>query len=116
LDLGPNDIRDALETLDQKDQILAMAAQGRIGEAFRGKPEAKRITQLLGSSLTFDWAPYFDSFDFVFVDGGHSDECVAADSAAAVRLTRAHGLILWDDYSWLYPAVPRHLEQLLSFQ
>ena len=83
------------------------------GEAFRGTPEAARITQLLGDSATFDFAPYAGRIDLVYVDGAHTYEYVRSDTAAALAMLSPGGTIVWDDYgsnpgvyAWLNELAP----------
>lgn len=69
-----------------------------MGEKFRDTPEAERITQLRGDSLTFDFGPWADTVDLVFVDAGHDYTHGLADSHTALRLARPGGWIFWDDF------------------
>jgi predicted O-methyltransferase YrrM len=55
------------------------------------------VTQLIGNSLTFDFSPYYGKFDLVYVDGGHSFECITADFAHATQLVRPGGIVIVDD-------------------
>lgn len=68
-------------------------------------PEAKQllgqrtITQLFGDTATFDFSPYYNSCDFVFVDAAHTYDYVTNDSAIALKLLKDNkGIILWHDY------------------
>lgn len=73
--------------------------KARSGTQFLDKPEARKITQLHGDTATFDFSPYFNRMDFVFVDASHAYEYVVNDSLAALKLLRnGKGIILWDDY------------------
>jgi predicted O-methyltransferase YrrM len=85
-----------------------------IGDQFRGAPEAARarITQLLGDSATFDYGPYENSVDFVFVDGSHEYRYVLNDTRRAFSLLRdGRGTIVWHDYG-VWPGVTRGLDEL----
>jgi predicted O-methyltransferase YrrM len=79
------------------------------GPAWRGA--AQRITQLLGDSATFDWAPYAGRAGLVFVDGSHAYDYVRKDSATAMRLVAKGGLVLWHDYG-RWEGVSRALDEL----
>lgn len=68
------------------------------GAYFAGSPESGRITQLFGWSNVFDFSPYVDSIDMVFIDGDHSRDAVAVDTRSAIKIARSGGLIVWDDY------------------
>ena len=57
-----------------------------------------------------------NSVDFVYVDGDHSYEGVVADLEAALRVTRARGLIVCDDYmlgKWWKDGVVRAVHEFL---
>ncbi len=83
------------------------------GEAFRDTPEAARIVSLYGDSATFDYAPYEGCMDVIYVDGGHSYDCVVNDTRAAQRMLKKGGLVVWDDYpSW--PGVYAALTEFAS--
>lgn len=84
------------------------------GEAFRDTPEAARITQLWGDSMTFDFAPYTGRMDLVYVDGAHTYEYVRSDTRHALALLSPGGTIVWDDYgsnpgvyAWLNELAPQ---------
>ncbi|MBV9008319.1 MAG: class I SAM-dependent methyltransferase [Verrucomicrobia bacterium] len=84
-----------------------------IGACFVGTPEAARITQLLGDSAKFDFSPYCNSMDLVFVDGSHAYEYVLSDSRNAFELLASHkGWILWHDYGGHWPELTRALNYL----
>jgi len=68
------------------------------GEAFRNTAESKRITQLYGDSQTFDFSPWYNKCDFVWVDGCHDYRHVICDSLNAFKLCRPGGWIAWHDY------------------
>lgn len=69
------------------------------GITFRNAPEAKKITQLFGDSAAFDFSPYRQKMDFIFIDGAHTYEYVKSDTERALdMLSPAGGIILWHDY------------------
>ncbi|HVF40782.1 MAG TPA: class I SAM-dependent methyltransferase [Gemmatimonadaceae bacterium] len=79
---------------------VQFADKAQSGRRFRGTPFEKKITQLYGDSGAFDFSPYYDSIDMVFVDASHTYEHVINDSLHALRMLRCgHGLIVWHDYS-----------------
>ncbi len=53
------------------------------------------ITQIKGESSTFDPRPY-GAMDFVFVDGGHDQKTILADTSHAFRMQPK--AIAWHDY------------------
>lgn len=83
-----------------------------VGARLLGRPEAGRVTQLLGDSATFDFTPYYDRIDLVFVDGAHAYDYVISDSRHALKmLPSGRGVILWHDYGG-WPGVTRALNHL----
>jgi hypothetical protein len=72
---------------------------------------AGRITQLLGDSATFDWAPHAGRAGLVFVDGSHAYDYVRKDSETAMRLVAKGGTVLWHDYG-RWEGVSRALDEL----
>ncbi len=62
-------------------------------------PAVGNIIQLYGDSGQFDFTPYRNSIDLVFIDGSHDYDYVLNDSEAALTLLReGKGVILWHDY------------------
>ena len=112
LDLPP-DFTDAnTATLTSGDVEWTRIVRGTTGIAFQGRPEAARIHQLFGDSLTFDVTGTVPEADLCLIDGGHSYECVKADTENAFKILKPGGLIVWDDYCWSLPGVSRYLHEL----
>ncbi len=67
---------------------------------FTGMPTEKKITLLTGNSRTFDFGPWTESIDLIFVDGGHDLATVTDDTATSLRLASKNrpSCILWHDY------------------
>jgi len=73
------------------------------GSRYLGTDCEQKITQLYGDSATFDFSPFLDTMDFIFVDGAHSYEYVLNDSKQALKLLKGgKGLILWHDYDKIW--------------
>lgn len=73
------------------------------GVRFLGTDCQQKITQLYGDSSTFDFSPFYNTVDFLFIDGSHSYEYVLSDSKLALDLLRdEQGVILWHDYGKLW--------------
>ncbi|MFA5795150.1 MAG: class I SAM-dependent methyltransferase [Candidatus Brocadiia bacterium] len=88
--------------------------KNRSGSRYIGRPEANKITQLYGDSATFDFNPYFNSIDFVFIDGSHAYDYILNDSRIGLKLLRNNrGIILWHDYG-VWEGVTRALNELLA--
>jgi predicted O-methyltransferase YrrM len=94
LDLPP----DATAPGDVTDRHLVELARQELGSAFRGTSWEPRITQLLGDSSRFDFAPWRNSIDLVIVDASHNLPYVISDTRNAFRIVRPGGVIVWDDY------------------
>lgn len=59
-----------------------------------------KITLLCGDSREFDFSPYYDDVDLMFIDGNHTYEYVLSDSENAVRCVRSGGFIVWHDFDY----------------
>jgi len=70
------------------------------------------IVELLGNSKTFDFSPYFEKIDFVFIDANHSYAYVKSDTENALRLLTPNGVILWHDYDFIHPGVFRLINEI----
>jgi len=109
LDLPPEAAATEVETLSKGDKEWARLSRTSIGFAFRNHPAAARIRQLYGNSLTFDPPPELNNTDLCFIDGGHSLQCIQADTQTALKILSPRGVIVWDDYSWFTGGVSQHL-------
>jgi predicted O-methyltransferase YrrM len=101
-----------IETLNQADSTLVDQSRNRVGRHHRGKSFSRRITELRCDSRYLDLARHIDRADLCLIDGGHSYECVARDTENAFRVLAPGGVMIWDDYFWLYPDVVRYLNEL----
>ena len=81
---------------------------------YSGTDVEPQIEQLFGDSKGFDETPYLDSCDVVFVDGSHAYSYVVSDSAKALRMVKAGGVVLWHDYSSAATGVFRALNELAA--
>jgi predicted O-methyltransferase YrrM len=84
------------------------------GYRYRELPYADRVTQLLGDSRHFDFSRWTQSVDLVIIDGGHSYDIVRSDSANALRMIAPGGVIIWDDYSPVWPDVVRAVDDFAA--
>lgn len=91
---------------------LQFIRKARSGEHFSGTAVAPRITQLWGDSAQFDFGPYAESMDLVFVDGSHAYDYVLNDARAALKISKKQGsIIIFHDYA-AWDGVTRALEAL----
>lgn len=85
------------------------------GSRFRGTECENKIKQLIGDSATFNFSPYEESIDFLFIDGAHTYDYLLSDSEKAMKMLRGgQGIILWHDYSWEWGGVVKALNRLYS--
>lgn len=61
-------------------------------------PHSGRITQHWEDSATFDFSPWSQSVDVVYIDGAHSEPYVRSDTRNAYSMLSERGVIVWDDY------------------
>ena len=106
LDLPPTEASAATEVTEQDH-----AREGAVGRRFRGLPEEQRIKQLFGDSRAFDFSPWHGAMDLVLVDAGHEYQAVRADTENALKLVAPGGVVVWDDYSPVWPDVVRAVDQ-----
>jgi predicted O-methyltransferase YrrM len=84
------------------------------GSRYKDSVAADKITQLQGDSAAFDFGPYRNAMDMVFIDGAHSREYVVNDSKIAFQLLRNRkGVLLWHDYG-TFEGVTLTLNEILS--
>lgn len=79
-----------------------------IRQRFLDNTHAFRDRISLHEGLSRDVLPTLPSatFDLAFIDGDHSREAVRIDARECWRLVKIGGYIVFDDYSWNYPAAP----------
>jgi predicted O-methyltransferase YrrM len=112
LDLPEEYSADGVESLSKGDKEWVRLSRTSVGFAFAGHPAATRIHQLHGNSLTYDAPEFLSNTDLCFIDGGHSYECVKADTETALKILSPNGVIIWDDYAWFVDGVREYLAEL----
>jgi predicted O-methyltransferase YrrM len=56
------------------------------------------VSHLFGDSATFDWTPYKQKCDLIFIDGDHSTEAVERDTRTALGLRKSEkSILVWHD-------------------
>lgn len=59
------------------------------------------VRHIFGNSRTFDFSPYRNGFDLVFIDGDHHYEAVKSDTSSVLPLLRDdRSIIVWHDYGY----------------
>jgi predicted O-methyltransferase YrrM len=97
LDLPKSELPSAASRIHAHE--IVYADKSASGERFRGTDAESSIVQLYGDSGNFDFARYYGTMDFVFIDGSHMFDYVVNDSLHAQRMLKdAGGTIVWHDY------------------
>ena len=81
---------------------------------FAGTEMEQRIRTVAGNTLELDFASVcrLEKPDLIFVDAGHSYECVRNDSEKSLGVLAPGGTIVWHDYSQTWPGVYNYLNEL----
>mgnify|MGYP001607622972 CR=1 FL=1 len=109
LDLAPGETAETSAGGDKK-----FIGKVETGFRFKGREVSKKIEQLFGDSTRFDFSPYQNSMDFIFVDGSHAYEYVLKDSENALKMIKPGGIILFHDYNTSWPGVTKALNELFA--
>ena len=72
----------------------------------------KKIVELFGDSRHFDFSPYDQNVDLVFIDANHSYSYVKSDTENALKMLSPGGVILWHDYDFIHPGIFSYLNEL----
>ena len=85
----------------------------QVGSAFASYDgSGAQIQQHWGDSTTFDFSPWQNKVDMVFIDGSHEYYAVMSDSINAMKMVRPGGMIVWDDYQPRLSGVVCALQEL----
>jgi len=68
------------------------------GQRFKKRKESKKIMQLHGDSTSFNFSPYKNMIDLIFIDGSHAYPTVLKDSLNAEKMLVKKGIAIWHDY------------------
>ena len=104
------DLKAELNDLNRTDLALVAESRYRVGEAFIGSSFRDQVEQVRADSLGWRGDESLGLFDLVLIDGGHSSSIIRADTENAFRLLDPNGIVLWDDYFYLYPEVVSYLD------
>ncbi|VAX35695.1 hypothetical protein MNBD_UNCLBAC01-502 [hydrothermal vent metagenome] len=107
LDLPPNfSLTDTNETdltkYSYDDLLVVKLSNENINNrAYHGTPAEKKITELFGSSLDYDFSPYHKKIDLIFIDGNHALKYVQSDTENAFKMLSPNGVIIWHDFDYI---------------
>lgn len=111
LDLPPGAV--GLSENDEH-EVKYIASERRLQRRFLGTAVEHKIIQYYGNSLTYDFSTFAAEGrpEFIFIDAGHSYECVRNDSEKALSILAENGYIVWQDYGTCWPGVYQYLVEL----
>jgi predicted O-methyltransferase YrrM len=112
IDLPDTESAGSFDTLNSVDKGHVARSRSRIGEFYKNRPEEKQITELRCDSRSLNLTDTIQSADLVYVDGGHDTVSISADTKNGFQVLCPGGVMLWDDYFWLYPDVVSFLDKL----
>jgi len=110
LDLPKEALNATVHKIERGDRTLI--DKKKSGEKIDCSAYKNKIVQLYGDSASFDFKSFYNSMDFIFIDGSHAYNYVVNDTKHALKMLRnGKGVILWHDYnSW--KGVNRALNEL----
>lgn len=81
---------------------------------FQGTSVESKIVQHFGDSTRYNFQKFCEEGkpDFIFIDGGHSYQCVCSDTFNALEILEEGGCILWHDFTPLFGGVFHFLKEL----
>lgn len=109
LDLDPHSLSDC-ESLWDEDLKFIFDKEKNL-KAFSLFKEKNKITEHIGNSLTYDFSRFHNT-ELIFIDGGHSHDIVASDTAKSLEILAPKGILIWHDYSCHSEDVFNFLNQL----
>ena len=94
--------------------IAFISSEKRKTLRFAGTEQESKIKRRYGNSLSVDFSNLIEGCkaDFIFVDAGHSYECIKNDSEKSFSVLNRGGLIVWHDYGASWPSVYKYLNEL----
>lgn len=107
LDL-PEEKSPSLQTEEADQEYMHVKAEDLF---WNGKIESRKIVSLKGDSAKFDYTPYQNKMDLVFVDASHSYDYVCNDTEKALSLLKTRGAAVWHDYMPAWPGVVQALNE-----
>ena len=95
--------------------VVELSMKNRNNRIFHNHPCRKKIVELFGDSLSFDFSSYHKKMDLIFIDGGHSYKHVRSDTQNAFRMLSDNGVIIWHDFDYIiHRDVFKYLNQLVK--
>ena len=94
--------------------IAFISSEKRKELRFTSTDQESKIKCLYGDSLSVSFSDLLEGrkADFIFVDAGHSYDCVRNDSEKSFSVLNKGGVIVWHDYGASWPGVYKYLNEL----
>jgi predicted O-methyltransferase YrrM len=111
LDLPSEPMR-TKEPISKADLIYVLDEQ-KNRRKYVGSPVEHKIRQHFGDSTNFDFSEFTKKglVDFIFIDAGHTYECVKSDTQNALQILAPNGVIIWHDFHPFWNGVYRFLNE-----
>lgn len=110
IDLPPD--ADPVSGNNEHDAIL-IRDRSRSRPRYLDTRYADRVRQVYGDTLRTDFSAIASRPpDFVFIDAGHTTECVRNDTEKSLAVLASGGIIAWHDYTQDWPDVFNYLNEL----
>jgi len=99
LDLPQGEVETAQPVLESDYQFIEDAAKEE--RKFLKSSVSHKVQQHFGDSTKLDFELFTEDgpLDLIFIDGGHSFECVKSDTEKALKVISENGVILWHDFT-----------------
>jgi predicted O-methyltransferase YrrM len=97
LDLPPDNRNSAINEASKDDKLIIKKSHPNV--EYKGKDVEYKIKQIYADSTTFDFSPYFNKMDIVFIDGAHHYNTVKLDTENALKMVKPDGIIIWHDFA-----------------
>jgi predicted O-methyltransferase YrrM len=81
--------------------VVELSKQNINNRLFKKDTQGKKVKELFGDSLKFDFSPYYGKIDLIFIDGNHSYSFVKSDTENAFKMLSPKGVILWHDFDYI---------------
>lgn len=114
LDLPRGEVMTKEPVLDSDLQFISDEKKNQ--RKFESTEVAHKIEQHFGDSTKLDFSLFSKEgpLDLIFIDGGHSYECVKSDTENALKILSDKGIILWHDFTPSFGGVYRYLNELFE--
>lgn len=74
--------------------------------------EKYSIQFIQADSTSFDFSRFYQSIDFIFLDGSHAEADIERDTQAALKMISPNGIIVWHDHNLKFPGVINCLHRI----